>query len=249
MNTATCYHVNMATKKSAKIKDAEIVRVKLKKQQRGGRKSRLEEALELNKTIEEVKPASRRGLFAERFGMIALFSFIGAWFFGAAFRFYTYFGQIPGYSASYAIQFSIAIAPAFFSSVGILFFIALLWSRLRKNDIRMRRVNIMAACTIPVMVSIFLLPIGVGAILYIVGFPICIIVAIVLYVRRLLKDRHERERAPEVLYNKKSRNWNLALMIVIGLLAIANLVLMELMTDYIKMHVQKFEEYSQTGTA
>ncbi len=249
MNSVACYDIDMATKKSAKIQDAEIVRVRLKKQQKGTKKSKLEEALELSESVKEAKPASRKGMLAERFGIFCMLSYLGVWFFGAAFRFYAYSGQIPGYSASYAIQFSIAMAPAFFSSVGILFFAALLWSRLRKNDTRMRRVNILAACTVPVMVSIFLLPVGIGAILYMFGFPLSLIVAVVLYIRQRSKDRHERECGDERLFIKKSRYWNLALLIVIGLITIANMVLTEFMADYIKLHVQRFEEYAQTGTA
>ena len=243
-----CYYISMATKKAHKIQDSEVVRAKARKQAQKKKVSKFQEALALNETVDEVLEEDRKGLWAERFAWFAWFSFAGSWAFCAFFRLYTYMGKIPGYSSEYAIQLTLALAPAFLGSTCMMYFAALLWSRLRKNYTRLRRVNYMAICAVPVLVSIILLPVGIGAYLYLFGYPICLLLTVIVYIWRRLGDKRDRFRALKENEEKTIKYWNLSLLIVFALLLILNMVLTEMMAGYLQTNVQRFQDYAQFGT-
>ena len=238
----------MATKKAHKIQDSEVVRAKARKQAQKKHTSKLQEALALNETIEETVEENRRGIWAERFAWFAWFSFAGSWGISAVLRLYTYAGKIPGYSSQYAIELTLGLAPAFMASACMMYFIALLWSRLRKNYTRLRRVNYMAICAVPVLVSIVLLPVGVGAYLYLFGYPLCLLATIIVYIWRRLGDKRDRFQPLKKSQEQTIKFWNVGLLIVFTLLFIINMWLSSLMGSYLQTNVKRFQEYTQSGT-
>ena len=239
----------MATKKARKIQDSEVVRAKARKQAQKKHTSRLQEALALNEAAQESFEENRQGIWAERFAWFAWLSFAGSWGLSAFLRLYTYMGKIPGYSSQYAIELTLALAPAFLGSACLLYFIALLWTRLRKNWIRLRRVNYMAICAVPVLISIILLPVGIGAYLYLFGYPLSLLATVIVYIWRRMGDRRDRFRPLKTTHEQTIKFWNIGLLIVFALLLIINMVLADMMSGYLQTNVHRFQESVQTGTA
>ena len=191
--------MNMSKKKRAKnkstgIKDSEVVREKMKKQLKSSKKSKLEEALELNKQAREPMDIGDTGKVGTWIGRIATVGFVGYWILAAMMIFSALSGNMNGMGGGSMIQLVYTLSPILLTSVCIWYLVAFSCLRFRRNPIRQRRLNgLLPWCLASFVLFLISFVLSMPG-LFVFGYPILTIAAVVLNLIRLSRDRWEINR-------------------------------------------------------
>jgi hypothetical protein len=232
----------MGKKKRAprKMQDSEVVRAKYAQNVKSKGKTKLQEALELSEKLKDPIDVPKTGKIGEWFGRFAGFGYAASCILMSISRITAYMGKMPGYNTNDVIKMTIALSPLFFGSAALWFVISEIWLLVKRNPIRQRRVNILALCSSVGICSLLLVPVSIGAPLYLFGCPISVVAMAFLFFRQVRRDNSMIEPLPQTLERRilKVSIFVLALMAV---MFVVHLILSYSMADYMKSMLDNFQ--------